>query len=328
MSIGLGTPTPVAFGNPLIGRAYATDFATAPGILAPALVVLPSAVLPAGTLQSFQTWNQVELGGSPNPAAGNLFHAYVLRPTGTNQYLVVFDSGALTVPAVAASVVATFPVPNVPVQTGDVLGFYGEGIPVETGITLNPDTLSYLAPAAPAQDSSLTIGVDPGFPMSSPQDRTYSFSAMVTPTVVDPGTGAQATATVDPKTGGISAITVTSPGAGYVVPPTVSISSPGIIPTALASASAVISTGVVTSIAVNETGFGFTTPSVSFTGGSPTSAATAQASGGIDNLTLSSGGRGYVNQPLVQFSLPQLAPAWCRRRRQRWSAAWSPESHR
>ena len=35
------------------------------------------------------------------------------------------------------------------------------------------------------------------------------------------GTGAEATATVDPKTGGIAAITVTNPGSGYLTPPDV-----------------------------------------------------------------------------------------------------------
>ena len=234
VTIGLGTPTPVSFGNALTARANATDYATAPGVLGPVFVVLPSAVLPAGMLQSFQTWNQVEPAGSPTGSAGGLFHAYVLRPTGTpSQYTVVYDSGELTVPTVAASAVATFPVtPAVAVQAGDVLGFYGQGIPVDTGVTVNPDILSYPAPAAPALSSTLAIG-DPGFPMFS-QDRTYSFAASVLPTVADPGTGAQATATVDPKTGAISAITVTSPGAGYVLPPSVAITSPGVTPTALA----------------------------------------------------------------------------------------------
>ncbi len=255
VSIGLGTPTPVAFGNPLTARANATDYATASGTLGPVFVVLSNSVLPAGTLQSFQTWNQVEPAGSPTPSAGGLFHAYVLRPTGTpNGYSVVYDSGELTVPAIAASAVATFPMPNVPVLAGDVLGFYGQGIPVDTGVAVNPDLFSYPATTdptlatniAPVLGSTMTVGTDPGFPLYPTQDRTYSFSAMVTPTIVDPGTGAQATATVDPKTGGISAVTVTDPGAGYVVPPTVSITSPGVTPTALASASAVIATGVVT----------------------------------------------------------------------------------
>ena len=166
----------------------------------------------------------------PLPSAGNLFHAYVLRPTGTaDQYSVVYDSGELTMPtpANAGGEVATFPVsPAVAVLAGDVIGFYGEGIPVDTGVAVNPDTLSTPATAdptlatnvAPAQGSTIGIGVDSGFPLYSTQDRTYSFAATVTPTVADPGTGAEATATVDPKTGGISAITVTSPGAATSCP--------------------------------------------------------------------------------------------------------------
>ena len=80
------------------------------------------------------------------PSAGGLFHAYVLRPTGTpSQYTVVYDSGRahrspLADPSV--SEVATFPVaPAVAVQAGDVIGFYGQGIPVDTGVTVNPDIL-------------------------------------------------------------------------------------------------------------------------------------------------------------------------------------------
>ncbi len=91
-----------------------------------------------------------------------------------------------------------------------MIGFYGEGIPVDTGVATNPDTFSYLAttnpdlvtPAAPTAPSTITLGLDPGFPIFMTQDRTYSFAATVTPTVADPGTGATATATVDPKTGG------------------------------------------------------------------------------------------------------------------------------
>ena len=293
VKIGLGTPTPIAVGNPLTARANATDYATPPGVLAPVFAVLPNAVLPNGSLQSFQTWNQADHAGSPTPSAGGVFHAYVLRPTGTpSQYTVVYDSGELTVPPLAdplVSEVATFPVaPAVAVQAGDVLGFYGQGIPVDTGVAVNPDLLSYPASTdatlatnvAPAQDATLTLGVDPGFPLYATQDRTYSLSAMVTPTITDPGTGAEATATVDPKTGAISAVTVTSPGAGYVTAPSVSITSPGVNPTSLASATAQIATGVITDITVNEAGYGFTTPTVTITGGNPTVPATAQASGG------------------------------------------------
>ena len=123
------------------------------------------------------------------------------------------------------------------------------------------------------------------------------------------GAGAEAAATVDPKTGGITAIDVTAPGSGYTSAPNVVISSPGITPAAAASAHAVISTGSITSIAVDEAGFGFTAPAVTVTDTSaqPGSGATAVASGGIDDLVLVDGGSGYVDHPAVQISMPDLA---------------------
>jgi len=317
VDISPGTPTPVSVGNPLVDRAYATDYATAPGTLGPVFVVLPRAKLPAGTLQGFQLWNQGTKAGSPTTSEGNLFHAYVLRPTAVaNAYTVLYDSGELTVPAPAVtgiSEVATFTVPSVAVAANDVIGFYGEGIPVDTGVTANPDTLSTPATAdttgatnvGPAQGSTMTLG-DPGFPIFATQDRTYSFAATVTPTV--PGSGAAATATVDPKTGGVTAYTVTSPGTGYTSAPTVKITSPGVTTATGAAGTAVISSGVVTSIAVAEAGFGFTTPSVAITGGGTFSTqATAEASGGVDHLAITAGGTGYALQPIVKFGPPDAA---------------------
>jgi len=174
--------TSVSVGNTLVQRAYATDSATAPGTLAPVFVVLPNAKLPAGVLQGFQYWNQGIAGGSPTTSAGNVFHDYVLRPTGVpNGYTVIYDSGLQTVPVptVPAGEVATVAVsPSVAVNAGDVIGFYGEGIPVDLGAA--SDTLSYPAPAAPALNSTMTLGADAGFPIY-PQARTYSFAGTVTP---------------------------------------------------------------------------------------------------------------------------------------------------
>src|SRR6476659_7149858 len=68
VTISVGTPTPVSFGTPLIERRYATDYAPAIGSLAPVLVVLDHAPLPAGTLNDFQSWNQGTAGGSPTPS--------------------------------------------------------------------------------------------------------------------------------------------------------------------------------------------------------------------------------------------------------------------
>ena len=122
------------------------------------------------------------------------------------------------------------------------------------------------------------------------------------------GAGAEAGATVDPKDGSISAISVVSRGSGYVLPPLVTITSPGITPTTAASAAATISAGVLTGITVDESGARFTAPTVSITGGNPTPgfAASAVASGGVDWVTLSLGGSGYLHQPVVHFTMPDL----------------------
>jgi FtsP/CotA-like multicopper oxidase with cupredoxin domain len=320
VKISLGTPTPVALGNPLVERANATDYATPPGQLGPVFVALSGAPLPAGTLNSFQTWNQANAAGSPTPSAGGLFHAYVLRKTTTaNEFSVVYDSGLLTVPSPAVpgtGEVATFAAgAGVAVQAGDVIGFYGQGIPVDTGVAANTDLFSYPAgvdstttPATnvpPAVNDTVAVG-SAGFPLYPTQDRSYSFGALVTPTVTDPGTGAEATATVDPKTGGILGVQVTSPGSGYVIPPNVTFEAPGITPTGVATATAQIATGVISGVTVNEPGFGFSAPRVTFTGGNPTTPAVGVASGGVDKLKLTTGGSGYTNQPIVKISLPDL----------------------
>jgi FtsP/CotA-like multicopper oxidase with cupredoxin domain len=122
------------------------------------------------------------------------------------------------------------------------------------------------------------------------------------------GSGAEATATVDPKDGAITAIAVTSPGSGYTLPPIVAITSPGITPTSAATASSRISAGVVTSVTINETGGGFTAPAITISGGSPTPgfAAEAIARGSVDSVAIVDGGTSYQAQPIVVFSLPDL----------------------
>jgi hypothetical protein len=57
-----------------------------------------------------------------------------------------------------------------------VIGFYGEGIPVTPGG--GTDTLSYPATVAPALNTTMTLGVDAGFPIY-PSRPTYSFAASV-----------------------------------------------------------------------------------------------------------------------------------------------------
>jgi hypothetical protein len=174
----------VSVGNSLVARENATDGVAGVGQQAPLLVVLPNSTLPAGQLQSFQTWNQVSpLGRSPFRSAGNVFHAYVLHPTGVaNQYTVVYDSGRRTVPVSSDSTgeVATFPVsPGVAVAAGDVIGFYGQGIPFNDAG--GADVLSFPAPVAPVLNATMRLGVDAGLPIY-PVSRSYSFAAAVAST--------------------------------------------------------------------------------------------------------------------------------------------------
>jgi FtsP/CotA-like multicopper oxidase with cupredoxin domain len=167
--------TSALVGNAVVERAYATDNASN------VFVVVPQA-LPEGFVQSFRTWNQADAGQSASPSAGASFHTYVLRPTGTaDEYDVVFDSGQLTVPPLsdpATSELATFAVANLAVQAGDVLAFYGRGIPMDIGTA--GDEVYYPANTAPLQGSTITVGTG-AFPTLD-QLRTYSFAAeVVTP---------------------------------------------------------------------------------------------------------------------------------------------------
>jgi len=191
-------------GNALLERAHAGDWSAAVGQLAPIFVVLPDA-LPAGTLTGFQVLNQakavsgftvylplmaretvaastgVQAVAAPSifPSAGNVFHAYLLRPTGVaNQYVVIFDSGLLTLPALAdpqVSEVVTFPVPPTTVLDGDVIAFYGQGIPVDA--EGGNDLVSEPVTAAPALAGTIDLG-GVGYPLVA-QDRAYSFGALV-----------------------------------------------------------------------------------------------------------------------------------------------------
>ena len=158
-------------GNSLVDRAYATDNA------ANVFVVIPAA-LPGGYLQSFQTWNQATPGGSFAPSAGLNFHAYVLRPTSNpGEYLVFFDSGQLTMPTLedpAVSALATFGVANLAVEAGDLVAFYGQGIPLDIGE--GGDIVAYPA-VQPLQDTTIILGSAEYPPFDQP--RTYSFGAQV-----------------------------------------------------------------------------------------------------------------------------------------------------
>ena len=298
VTISLGTPTPVSYGNPLTERAYATDYATPPGNLGPVFVVLPNAELPAGTLRHFQIWNQGSAAGSPTPSAGDLFHAYVLRPDRrANEYTVVYDSGQLTVPApaVAAGEVATFPVrPGSRCRRVTSSASTVRGFPVDTGVATNHDTFSYPATAdpplatnvAPAVDATVTFGVD-RLPDLPSQDRTYSFAAHRHADRHRPGNRCGGDGDRRPEDWRHLGRHRHQPGQRLPHPAERSRSSrPGITPTSPASATAQISTGVITSVTVDEVGLRLHRPDRHLHRRQPDDAGNRLvASGGVDDVT-------------------------------------------
>ena len=168
-------PTTTTIGNSLTGtRNTPTENITNVS------VVNTHAPLPNGILTEFQTYNQ--------PGSGpNMFHAYVLRPTGIpNQYNVVFDSGLLTVPALPAGNtgrVEKFPVGPIPVQAGDLIAHYGQGIPLDIGLGAGVDVVFHPANTTPTIGTTIdVIAGDATFPLCDItlcSDRTYSIAATV-----------------------------------------------------------------------------------------------------------------------------------------------------
>jgi Ca2+-binding RTX toxin-like protein len=185
-AVATAAPAPVNVGNDLVARRFATDGAT--GVFG----LVTGNPLPAGTLNQFRIWNQAGPDELGNASAGKVFHAYVLRPvTGTNKYTVAFDSGALTVPALSGGAgptgeVVTFTTAAFTVQPGDLIGWYGQGIPLD--IDTGTDTIAFPGPAtAPAAGTTFTLGLG-AFPVY-PQARAYSIAATITPTAQIVGQG-------------------------------------------------------------------------------------------------------------------------------------------
>lgn len=91
------------------------------------------------------------------------------------------------------------------------------------------------------------------------------------------------------QTGGVSSITVTSPGSDYTEAPTVIISAPNVAGGTQATATATVVGGEVTSITITEAGSGYTSATVTFVnaaGDSTGSGATATAAVSVGGLKI------------------------------------------
>ena len=136
-------------------------------------------VLPAGSLTASRPGTRRRWGSARLRRRGTSSPRYVLRPTGNPGRVLggLRQRGADRAPSVnPLGEVVTFGVPPLAVLAGDVIGFHGQGVPLDTG-GANADILSYPAPAGPVQGSTITLGAG-GFPIYS-TDRTYSLAATV-----------------------------------------------------------------------------------------------------------------------------------------------------
>jgi hypothetical protein len=314
---GGGTATPVDVGNALNDRTYATDFPAAP-LPRPVFVVVPTP-LPAGILTDFLSWNQATPGGSPTPSEGEQFSAYVLRPTGVaNEYDVVFASPMFTVPAVqtpGVSELLTWPVGNVAVQAGDVLGFYGSGIPLDVGV--GADLAASPVSAAPVPGVPFTLG-SAGFPFTGDL-REYSFGARVLDSSAVPPV-VQATGIAY---GGVDVVAISDGGWGYTMPtvdfdlpdaPDGVIARAHIATVALDGFDGMDANGTIlpNGVIVDEPGSGYVTaPGVAIHNGTlfdpislnpGGSLAAATTTLKVTSVTMDSFGSGYVSAPMVTFS--------------------------
>jgi hypothetical protein len=129
-------------------------------------------------------------------------------------------------------------------------------------------------------------------------------SATATTYDVQEAGGVQPTATAVLSGGGITSISLTSGGSGYITPPTVSIVASAGDGGSAATATAVLSGAGLTGITVVSGGSGYNSPSINFSGGGGGSGADAQAvlSGGISSITLVNAGSGYTTEPTVTLS--------------------------
>ncbi|HET6652300.1 MAG TPA: multicopper oxidase domain-containing protein [Nocardioides sp.] len=156
--------------------------------------------------------------------------------------------------------------------------------------------LAVSPPESPTDQSSVPHYFGP-YPNWANSPFTLSTAAV---DIAGTGQGAEAVAQVDPTTGGIASINVTSPGHDYDATTTVTVA--GSTGTAAAATAQVNPAGAVVALTVDSGGSGYGGLDLAITGGGG-SGATATASGGVGAVQLSDGGSGYT-MPTIDFDLP------------------------
>jgi hypothetical protein len=146
------------FGNGLITRYAASDIRAVPGALAKIFVPIGVDIASRGIVRSIKYFNQNTLGSGIYLSADNIFHAYILHLVSANNLEVVWSSGEITIPETIdpVGVIETISVSDVTVYPGDMIGFYGQGIPFDSDI--GEDVQYYPATVLPVLGSLIKVG--------------------------------------------------------------------------------------------------------------------------------------------------------------------------
>ena len=142
-------------------------------------------------------------------------------------------------------------------------------------------------------------------------DMTFTIGAVASTgasvSIAAPTTGTTATATVTAGLG-ISHVNITNPGTGYTALPTITVANNGtrdsfqLTPVLGKATGSATVTGILKTITLTGNGSGYTTaPLVVFSGGSPSTAATAYSKvvGAVTSIDVVEGGSGYSSRPSV-----------------------------
>jgi len=234
---------------------------------------------------------------------------YTTAPTVTISDPSGFSAGIITAQLANAGVGSTLSALLVGIGTTIGAGNYestGNGYGVVPAITIS-DPSGFRAGVVTAgvgigtTINSISLGYSGAFYSIAP---TVSITGPSTTLGI--GSTATATATIN-STGRITAINLTSPGFGYSITDSVTVTLTGGIGRAVGVVGISFTTGKIISASLNNVGFGYTTiPTVTLVGGISTATATASinATGSVTGVTLTNVGAGYTTQPTVSFSIP------------------------
>jgi hypothetical protein len=147
-----------------VGRAQASDGAE--NVLQ---VDFGDPIPAAGTVDSYSIFDQPG-NNQPNYS----FHAYVLRPTGGSNYLVLQDD--VLIPT-GTNATKSYAVSPITVQAGDVIAHYGRGVPYADG-PAGGDFEEIFFPSGPPPAANTTIQLPSAtYPRPSGFVRDYAFAA-------------------------------------------------------------------------------------------------------------------------------------------------------